>query len=271
MSIANTVYFDPTVYRVILYDQRGAGQSTPTCELRENTSSHLVADIEVLRRHLKIDTWHMVFGGSWGSTLALLYAEAFPDRVKSLVLRGIFLCRNYEKEWGYPLPETGSTLIFPDAAKEIMSHYTEEEQKNWEQVTYQRLISEDRQTRVNTAKALVTWDIKRSTMVPEVETLKKVADEKWVLHHATLEFIYIMNGCYIRENQILDEINRIQHIPCTIVHGRYDIITPLQSAWDLHKALPQSKLVVVAESGHFATDPGISKELIKACDEFAKL
>lgn len=152
-----------------------------------------------------------------------------------------------------------------------MSYYTEEEQKNWEQVTYDRLTSEDRQIRLDTAKALVTWDITRSTLLLDTETLKKVEDEKWVLHHATLEFIYLMNGCYIRENQILEEIHRIQHIPCIIVHGRYDAVCPVQSAWDLHKALPRSKLVIVPGAGHFATDPEISKELVKACDEFASL
>lgn len=213
----------------------------------------------------------MVFGGSWGSSLALLYAEAFPDRVKSLVLRGIFLCREYEKVWGYPLPGTGSTILFPDAAEELMKHYTEEEQKDWEQVTYQRLISEDTQTRLDMAKALVIWDVKRGALLPDTEGLKKAEDEKWSLHHATLEFIYIMNGCYIRENQILEEASRIQHIPCVIVQGRYDAVCPVQAAWELHKALPRSKLVIVPDSGHAATEPGTTKELIKACDEFAKL
>lgn len=213
----------------------------------------------------------MVFGGSWGSTLALLYAEAFPDRVHSLVLRGIWLCRREEMVWGFPMRGTGSSQLFPDAAEELLSHYTEEEQKDWEQVTFKRLISEDQQTRVNTARILNIWDIKRSSLLPDSAALKKVDDEKWSVHHATIEFTYIINGCFLRENQILEDIDKIQNIPCVIVQGRYDAVCPPQAAWDLHRALPKSGLVIVPDAGHSATDPGTLKELVQACDDFAQL
>lgn len=213
----------------------------------------------------------MIFGGSWGSTLALLYAEAFPDRVHSLVLRGIFLSRKHELEWGWPMRGSGASQLFPDAAEEILSHYTEEEQKDWKQVTYERLLSKDAQTRVNVARILNVWDITRSSLLLDPASLEQVNDEKWSIHHATLEFTYLINGCFIRENQILEEIDKIEHIPCIIVQGRYDAVCPTQAAWDLHKAFPLSKLVIVPDAGHSAKDPGILKELIKACDEFAKL
>lgn len=271
-TIANTVFFDPSVYRVVLYDQRGAGQSTPANELQDNTTDHLIIDNEKIRQHVKVDTWHMVFGGSWGSTLALLYAQAFPERVKSLVLRGIFLARKSEIEFGHSLRGAGVDLLFPEAAEEFLSDYTEEEQKDWQQVALERLTKGDEQTRIKTARSLNIWDITRgSTLFNPATSFKPLEDKSWSLTHATLEFTYLMNGCYIRENRILEEIDNIKHIPCVIIHGRYDTVCPVSAAWDLHKAMPSSRIVINPDSGHSATDPGNFKELIKACDEFAKL
>lgn len=216
-------------------------------------------------------TWHMVFGGSWGSTLALLYAQAFPDRVKTLVLRGIFLARRIEQEWGFPTRGSGASQLFPDAAEEFLSHLTKEEQKDWEKATYNRLTSEDKQTRVAMARALNTYDMKRSSLSYNPATLSKLDDKKWSVHHALLEHTYIMNGCWLRENQILEEMEKIQHIPCIIVQGRYDAVCPPLSAWDLHNAWPGSRLIMNSDSGHSATDPSNFRELVKACDEFARL
>lgn len=202
----------------MLFDQRGAGKSTPTCELRENTTQHLIADIEALRNHLCISKWHMVFGGSWGSTLALLYAQAHPDRVSSLVLRGIFLLRKSELEWGHPITG-GSVQLFPDAAEEFLSHLSEAEKEDWERSIYMRLLSDDRSVRVEAARILNTYDFKRSSLVFDPESLETLDDEVWSLHHATLLMHYFLHNGWIREGQILEreEMAKIRNIPCELI------------------------------------------------------
>lgn len=174
-------------------------------------------------------------------------------------------------EWDFPLRGYGPSEFFPDAAEEYLSHYTEEEQKDWENVTYKRLTEGDEQTRIKTARALNIWDITRGSHILDPSSLEKVNDEKWSLQHAILEFVYLYHGCFIRENQILEEIEKIKHIPCIIVNGRYDMICPPLAAWDLHRAMPLSRIVIIPDSGHSATDPGTFRELVKACDEFAEL
>lgn len=219
-SIANTAFFDPAVYRVVLYDQRGAGKSIPACELHENETSYLISDIEVLRKHLGLRKWHMVFGGSWGSTLALLYAQAYSDRVASLVLRGIFLVRKAEVAWGLPNREAGAAQLFPDAAEEFMAHLTKTEQRDPLGAIYTQLTSDDKDVRVKAARVSNTWDIKRSSLLFEPVSLKKIEDEQWSLQHAILENHYIIHGAWLRDGQILekDEMDKIRHIPCERSH-----------------------------------------------------
>ena len=215
-SIANTAFFDPAVYRVVLYDQRGAGKSTPAAELHENETSYLLADIEVLREHLRIPKWHVVFGGSWGSTLALLYAQAHPERMISLVLRGIFLARKSEIAWDLPTRESGAAQLFPDAAEEMLSHFTEEEQEDVMASLYKRLVSDNKETRVEAARVSNTWDIKRSSLLLDSASLNKIDDEKWSLQHAILGNHFLINGAWLREGQILEKenVDKIRHLPC---------------------------------------------------------
>lgn len=217
-SPSNAAFFDPSIYRVVLLDQRGAGKSTPLCELRENTTQYLIEDIEALRKHLNVDKWHMVFGGSWGSTLALLYAQAHPERVSSLVLRGIFLVRKSELAWGHPTRGAGAQQLFPDAAEELLEYLTEEEQSDWEGSIYKQLISDDRPTRVAAARALNTWDFKRATLTFDPSSLEELDDEEWSLHHATILTHYVLHGAWIRDGQILEEAEmaKIRHIPCKL-------------------------------------------------------
>lgn len=271
-SKANTTFFDPEVYRVVLYDQRGCGQSTPSAELRENTTSHLVADIEVLRNHLKVPKWHMVFGGSWGSTLGLRYAQTHPQSVGSLVLRGIFLCRVSEIEWSRPTPGFGAARAFPEEYEKLMAYLPEEDRGSMIDGYYKLLTSTDRQTQVDAARMMNTWDIAQGSVVVDPSAFDKITDEKWSLEHAILEMHYVKHLAWMEDGEILRDENmaRIRHIPgklttliiemprliastATIIQGRYDIVCPPITAWDLHKAWPESKLIWVAGAGHSAS------------------
>jgi len=276
-SASNTAFFDPRIYRVVLFDQRGAGRSTPQAELAENTTAELIEDIEKLRREVGVEKWAVVFGGSWGSTLGLLYAQAFPERVGGLILRGIFLARRSEVLWGAPTREAGAAQLFPDAAAELLAYLRGStpafKDEDWEATLYAQLTSADRAVRVAAARALNMWDIGRSSLLLDAAALQKVEDEAWSLHHAILEFHYLYHGAFVRDGQILEEaqMQRIRHIPCTIVQGRYDAVCPAQAAWDLHEAWPEAKFVMVPDAGHSALEPGTFAELVKACDEFGKM
>lgn len=213
-SKASTVFFDPAVYRVVLFDQRGAGKSLPVAELRENTSQLLVSDIEALRKHLGIDKWHMVFGGSWGSTLALLYAQTHPEAVGSLVLRGIFTVRKSEIAW--TRTADGAGALFPEAYDEFISHLPEPERVDIWAAFYKRLTSEDYITRVKAAQAWNKWEVGISYLVPEPNVLDSLSDDTWSLQHARMEAHYESNGAFLEEGQLLrsDNIAKIKHIPC---------------------------------------------------------
>lgn len=220
-SKQNTQFFDPTIYRVVLLDQRGAGKSTPSAELEENNSHHLASDIETLRAHLGIPKWHLVFGGSWGSALALLYAQTYPAVVGGLVLRGVFTARPSEFSWSRE--DGGAAYIYPDAYEDFLSHLSEDERSDPLRGYYRRLTSEDYSTRREAARSWNRWDMTIGALEPSNESFAKIDDDHWSLSHAILEAHYFSHGAWLSENQLLDPRNlrRISHIPCethTLIH-----------------------------------------------------
>jgi proline iminopeptidase len=260
-------YFDPAAYRVVLFDQRGSGQSTPHASLEDNTTWHLVEDIETLRGHLRIEDWH-VFGGSWGSTLALAYAETYPGRVRSLTLRGIFLCRPKEIRWFY---QEGASWIFPDVWEEYEKVIPEEERGDFVSAYYRRLTSEDEATRLEAARAWSVWEGSTSKLFFDYASIEKFADPEFALAFARIECHYFMNNAFFpTENYLIENVGRIRHIPAVIVQGRYDVVCPIRSAWELHKAWPEAAYRVVPDAGHSVTEPGIIHELVSATDRFKR-
>jgi proline iminopeptidase len=259
-------YFDPARYRIVLFDQRGCGKSTPFASLEDNTTWHLVDDIEALRRQLGIERWQ-VFGGSWGSTLALAYAEAFPERVTELVLRGIFLLRREELLWFY---QEGTSWIFPDAWREYEAHIPPAERGDMIQAYYARLTSPDRDVQRAAAKIWSVWEGRTSRLIPDPELIARTGGDDFSLAFARIECHYFIHGAWLGEGRgLLENIERIRHIPGVIVQGRYDVVCPAKSAWDLHAAWPEAQLQIVADAGHSASEPGIVHELVSATDRFA--
>jgi proline iminopeptidase len=256
-------FFDPKTYRIILFDQRGSGQSTPCAELRENTTWDLVADTERIREHLKIDKW-VVFGGSWGSTLALTYAIKHPERVKALVLRGIFLCRPSEIKWFY---QEGASQIFPDVWDEYLKVIPQNERHDMVTAYYKRLTSEDRNTRLEAAKAWSKWEAATSRLYIDANAIEEFDDPDSALSFARIECHYFTNNAFFDSNNwILENVNKIKNIPAWIVQGRYDVVCPATSAWELHKAWPEAKFKIIPDSGHAAAEPGTRSALIEATD-----
>jgi proline iminopeptidase len=261
-------YFDPKKWRVVLHDQRGCGRSKPFSELRENTTRNLVADIEKLREHLDIDRW-VVFGGSWGSTLSLAYAETHPDRCKALVLRGIFLLRRSELLWFY---QAGASEIFPDAWEQYLAPIPSRERGNLMKAYYKRLTSPNRAVRQKAARAWAIWEGSTSKLSFDPALVKKFGGGRFADAFARIEAHYFVNrGFFDHDDQLLRNARRLRHIPGVIVQGRYDVCCPATSAWDLHRAWPQAKLVIVPDAGHSMTEPGIRSALIEATDRFARL
>ncbi len=261
-------FFDPQRYRVILFDQRGCGRSRPHASLVENTTGHLVADIEALREHLGIEQW-LVFGGSWGSTLALAYAQQHPERVSELVLRGIFLVRPWELRWFYESPD-GTGAMFPDLYAEFVKPIAPPERGDLLQAYYRRLTSNDRNELLEAARAWSVWEGATSFLQSDPASLGKFADAEFAAAFARIECHYFINGAFLRSpNQLLDDIPRMRHIPGVIVQGRYDVVCPLKSAWDLHLAWPEADFRVVPDAGHSAFESGITHELVSATDQFA--
>ncbi|HEX7313174.1 MAG TPA: prolyl aminopeptidase [Pyrinomonadaceae bacterium] len=258
-------YFDPASYRVVLFDQRGSGQSTPHAELEGNTTWDLVEDIEKLRAHLGVDTWH-VFGGSWGSTLALAYAETHPERARSLVLRGIFLCRPKEIRWFY---QEGASWLFPDVWEAYEKVIPEDERGDFMGAYYKRLTSENEATRVEAARAWSVWEGSTSKLFFDPASIEKFADPQFALAFARIECHYFMNNAFFpTDNYLIENVGRIRHIPAVIVQGRYDVVCPILSAWELHRAWPEADFRVVPDAGHSVTEPGIIHELVSATDRF---
>ncbi|XP_074275838.1 proline iminopeptidase isoform X1 [Silene latifolia] len=258
---SNRRFFDPEFYRIVLFDQRGAGKSTPHACLEENTTWDLIADIEKLREHLEIPEWQ-VFGGSWGSTLALAYSQSHPEKVTGLVLRGIFLLRKKEIDWFY---EGGAAAIFPDAWEPFRDQIPENERGSFIDAYHKRLNSDNLETQLAAAKAWTTWEMMTAHMMPNEENIKRGDDDKFSLAFARVENHYFVNkGFFPSDSYLLENIEKIRHIKCTIVQGRYDVICPMMSAWDLHKAWPEAELKVVPNAGHSANEPGIAAELVAA-------
>ena len=258
-------FFDPAHYHIILFDQRGCGRSTPHAELVENTTWELVADMERLREHLGIDRWQ-VFGGSWGSTLALSYAQTHPQRVSELVLRGIFMLRRWELEGFY---QKGCDAIFPDAWETYLAQIPEVERGDLISAYYRRLTSPDPAIRLSAAKAWSVWEASTSYLLQDAEQIKGNAVDEFALAFARIECHYFVHGGFFEaDDQLLRNASRLKDIPAVIVQGRYDVVCPARSAWDLHRAWPEADLRIVADAGHSAFEPGITDELVRATDRF---
>ncbi len=261
-------FFDPKHYRIILFDQRGAGKSTPTAELRENTTWDLVSDIEKLREKLSIPRWQ-VFGGSWGSTLALSYAITHPDRVLALILRGIFLCRKEEIQWFY---QKGASALFPDFWQDYENLIPETERGDMVSAYHRRLIHTDEKTRLAAARAWSKWEAATSRLIVQQTAIDEFEDPKLALAFARIECHYFMNNAFFKtDNYLLENISKIRHIPGVIVQGRYDVVCPMKSAWDLHLAWPEAELKIIADSGHAAGETGTRSALIESTDFLRKI
>ncbi|HXS81096.1 MAG TPA: prolyl aminopeptidase, partial [Methylomirabilota bacterium] len=260
-------FFHPERYRIVLFDQRGCGKSTPSAELQENTTWDLVADIEALRTRLKIERWQ-VFGGSWGSTLALAYAQKHPARVTELVLRGIFLLRRQEIEWFY---QRGASALFPDLWEPYRDHIPEAERGDLLAAYHRRLTSADRAVRVAAAQRWAGWEGATSRLLPDPDMRRHYEEADFALAFARIESHYFVNRGFLEtDDQLLRDVPRIRHIPSVIVQGRYDVVCPAESAWALHRAWPEAELVITADSGHSAFDAANSRALVAATDRFAE-
>lgn len=254
--------FDPAHYRIILFDQRGSGKSKPHASLDENTTWDLVADIEKLRTHLKIEKW-MVFGGSWGSTLSLAYAQTHPNRVTALILRGIFLCRPEEIRWFY---QEGTSWLFPDFWEAYLKPVPPEKRHDMVKAYYELLTSSDETIRLEAAKAWSGWEGSTCKLIPNPQVIENFEDAHHALAMARIECHYFMNSCWLEEDQLLRDTPKIKHIPTWIVHGRYDVICPAQNAWELSKTLPDAILRIIPDAGHAYDEPRILDALIEATE-----
>ncbi|NNM61352.1 MAG: prolyl aminopeptidase [Steroidobacteraceae bacterium] len=258
-------FFDPHHYRIVVFDQRGCGRSRPGANLTENTTWHLVADVERLRKHLQIERW-LVFGGSWGSTLALAYAEAHPERVTELVLRGIFLLRHAEIRWMY---QHGACAIYPDRWEAYRDAIPVDERDDFLGAYYKRLTGSDQRAALAAARAWSVWEASTSFLHSNAENITRWGQDSFALAVARIECHYFVNRGFLRsETQLLDDVPRIRNIPATIVQGRYDVVCPAISAWDLHRAWPEADLRLVADAGHSAFEAGNLHELVLATDRY---
>lgn len=254
-------YFDPNQYKIILFDQRGSGRSTPHANLAENTTQALVADMELIREFLKVDQW-ILFGGSWGSTLSLVYAQTHPQRVAGLILRGIFLNRPHDIDWLFN--GAGANYIYPDYWDDFTAAVKLNGHVNYVQAYNDVLTGEDEVARMAAAKAWSSWEGRCSSLQLSQEALEWITDPHTALSLARIECHYFMNNCFLTPNQILNDMNKIEHIPGIIVHGRYDMVCSFENAWSLHKAWPTSTLHIIPDAGHSSKEPGIVDALVRA-------
>ncbi|WP_435531029.1 prolyl aminopeptidase [Rhodococcus spelaei] len=262
-------FFDPDAYRIVLFDQRGCGRSTPHvadgADLSVNTTGHLIGDIEALREHLGVERWQ-VFGGSWGSTLALAYAQTHPDRVTEIVLRGVFLLRRSEIDWYY---NGGASAIYPDLWEGFLAPVPESERAGDLVEAYHRLLhSPDPDVALNAAVAWSAWEGATSALLPKPEHVEQNSQSRFALAFARIENHYFRHRGFLDEGQLLRDIDAIASIPAVIVQGRYDVVCPATSAWALHRAWPSARLVIVDDAGHAAGEPGITHHLVEATDSF---
>ncbi|KAL7751081.1 hypothetical protein RI367_003661 [Sorochytrium milnesiophthora] len=266
VSASDRRFFDPAVYRIVLLDQRGAGKSTPAASLVDNNTQALVDDVERLRKHLSIDKW-VVFGGSWGSTLSLAYSQQHPERVKALILRGIFMVRRSELVWFYEAGGAGQ--IFPDAWDEYIVPIPESERGDMIGAYYKRLTGDNEAEKLKCAKAWSGWEVKTSRLIQDPAVIKKAEEDVWALQFARIECHYFVNNGFMKDNQLLDNVHKIRHIPCTIIQGRYDVVCPAKSSWELHKAWPEAEYHLVQQAGHSAKD--LTPYLVAACEKYKHL
>ncbi len=261
-------YFHPEKWRIVLFDQRGCGKSQPHAELRENTTWDLVADIEALRAHLGIEQW-AVFGGSWGSTLSLAYSQTHPDRCMGLILRGIFLLRRKEIQWFY---QEGASYLFPEAWEHYIAPIPEEERQDLVAAYYQRLTDPDPEVRTKAARSWSIWEASTSRLQPSQDLIQRFGQAEFATAFARIECHYFVNGGFMEpEDQLLRNVDRIRHLPGVIVQGRYDVVCPPTSAWELHRAWPEAEFHLIPDAGHAMSEPGTRTELLNATDRFASL
>ena len=256
-------FFDPNLYRIVTFDQRGCGRSTPYASLENNTTQDLIADMELIRERLGIDKW-VLFGGSWGSTLALAYAQKHPQRVHALILRGIFLCRPQDFQWFY---QEGASRMFPDYWEDYLAPIAKDERGDLMQAFHKRLTSSDEIAQMQAARAWSGWEGRTATLRPSSQVVDRFHDR--ALSIARIECHYFVNNAFLEPDQLLRDMPKIAHLPGVIVHGRYDVICPLDNAWALHKAWPNSELQIIRDAGHAAGEPGIADALVRAADQIA--
>lgn len=259
-------FFDPEKYRIVLFDQRGAGKSRPHAGLENNTTEDLVDDMERIREYLGIDHW-VVFGGSWGSTLALAYAQAHPQKVLGMILRGIFLCREKDVRWFY---QEGTSRLFPDFWKDYLAPIPEGQRSDMITAYYKRLTGTDEVSRMKAAESWCVWEGRTSTLIPNLDAETHFSEPYLALSMARIECHYFMHDAFMRPNQLLENAARLKGIPGEIVHGRYDVICPVDQAYELHAAWPEAGLTVVPDAGHSAFEQGNAAALIKATDRMAR-
>jgi proline iminopeptidase len=260
-------FFNPEKYRIILFDQRGSGRSRPHAELARNTTQHLIDDIEKIREHFGIKQW-VLFGGSWGSTLALLYAQAYPSRVKGMILRGIFLCRHSDLQWFY---QEGASYVFPDYWQKFIQPICADKRDNYIAAYYELLTSGNELAKMNAAKQWSLWEGSCATLRPNKEVVDHFSHPHMALSLARIEAHYFVNDAFIDENQIIHHIDKLKGIPATIIHGRYDMVCPLDNAWTLQQHWPDAQLHIIRDAGHASREPSIMDALVKATDDMATL
>jgi proline iminopeptidase len=258
-------FFDPKIYRIILFDQRGCGRSVPHAALEGNTTGQLVGDMESIRTRLGVEQW-VVFGGSWGSTLGLVYAETHPARVLGLILRGIFLCRPRDIHWFY---QDGASFLLPDYWNDYLHPIPEDEHGNLVEAYYRRLTGDDELVRMAAAKSWSLWEARASTLLPRASVVEHFVNTHTALSLARIECHYFMHDSFLEPDQILNNAGRLQGIPGVIVHGRYDVVCPVEQAWELHKSWPDARLQIIPDAGHSAIEPGIVDALMTATRQFA--
>ena len=259
-------FFDPDKYRIILFDQRGAGQSAPHASLNDNTTGHLIADIERIRDYLKVDKW-LLFGGSWGSTLALLYAQAYPEYVQGMILRGIFLCRDKDLEWFY---QSGADRIFPDYWEDYLSPIPDAERTDMISAYYRRLTGANELAKMGAAKAWAQWEGRCATLRPNPDVVHQFSEPHMAVSLARIEAHYFVNKAFIEPDQIIRDADKLANIPGIIIHGRYDMVCPLDGATALHTAWPSAELHIIRDAGHSSHEPSICDALVKATNDMAE-
>lgn len=261
----NRCFFDPDLYRIVLFDQRGAGRSTPHAELVNNDTNLLIDDMEAIRELLGIDRW-LLFGGSWGSTLSLLYAQRHPERVTGMILRGIFLGRACDIHWLY---QEGASRLFPDYWEDYIKPVPAALRHSMVEAYYQLLTGDNELARMGAAKAWSGWEARCATLRPNLEVYEHLVDPHVALAMARIECHFFINHCFIRENQIMEEVAALDGIPGMIVHGRYDMVCTLDNAFELHRHWPQSELHIIRDAGHVASEPGITDALVRSTRRMA--